>query len=546
MLEGSCQDSWCVDLTFMAPDESGRVYHVLIDMERQEVARTFYTRGLAERTYSRPAAQQISYNDGCREQYGWSVCWEMTAHDGINFYDASYIGRRVFSTAKISQVEVFYPAWPGGYRDEIGFGSTVPPYFGTNIRDLGNGFEVQQLYTEFLRWPNCICCYRYEQIIRFYADGTFEPRFISHGPGCDDDSVYRPFWRIDMDLTGPESDEVWYWEGTRWHEAQTETRVELFDNISPDEYQLFTSGGGLRYYWKPIETDPSGIDEGRLYLLRFNEEEGVGPITTGPADTFYPPQRWLDDEELFGENFVVWYIPILNTRWEDPYWCVPDPDPNYSPCEAILRVEPGDPLVVEPTIVAAPTAESTPETAEEAGPTATPRPIAGEDAASITLNAGCGACHQLNSIGLEGEIGPDLSNAAEWAGERVEGLSAAEYIRQSILEPDAFIAPECPEEPCRDGIMPDNYAQRLTEEQIDAIVNFLVNEEAEDSNSGFSLPPSIGQNDLPLGASSGGAGAEIDGTADAVLIIISTLTILLALGLVVVIIRRRNGQPDNL
>jgi hypothetical protein len=116
MLEGVCQNSWCVDLTFMAPDDSGRVYHVLVDMEKEEVAETFYSRGLEERGYLRPAAQQISYNDGCREQYGWSVCWEMTAHDGVNFFDAEFNGRSIFSSAKISQVEVFYPAWPGGYR----------------------------------------------------------------------------------------------------------------------------------------------------------------------------------------------------------------------------------------------------------------------------------------------------------------------------------------------------------------------------------------------------------------------------------------------
>ncbi len=130
----------------------------------------------------------------------------MTAHDGVNFRDATFNDQLIFSSAKIGQVEAWYPSWPGGYRDEIGFSASVPPVGDTNIDDLGDGFEVRQLFTEFTRWPNCICCYRYEQVIQFYEDGHLEFRFVSYGPGCDDLSVYRPFWRIDLDLDGPEND----------------------------------------------------------------------------------------------------------------------------------------------------------------------------------------------------------------------------------------------------------------------------------------------------------------------------------------------------
>ena len=74
--------------------------------------------------------------------------------------------RQIFSSAKIGQIEAWYPSWPGGYRDEIGFAATVPPFGDTLINDLGDGFEVRQIFTEFTRWPNCICCYRYEEIMR--------------------------------------------------------------------------------------------------------------------------------------------------------------------------------------------------------------------------------------------------------------------------------------------------------------------------------------------------------------------------------------------
>ncbi len=126
----------------------------------------------------------------------------MTANDGVEFYDATYNGDSIFSSVKMGQIEVFYPSWPGGYRDEIGYLASVAPAGGTPVTDLGDGFEVRQLFTEFLAWPNCVCCYRYEEIIRFYADGSMDLDFISHGPGCDDPMIYRAFWRIDLELAG--------------------------------------------------------------------------------------------------------------------------------------------------------------------------------------------------------------------------------------------------------------------------------------------------------------------------------------------------------
>ena len=74
------------------------------------------------------AAQRDAFTDGCHTAHNWSVCWEMTANDGINFTDATYNGQLIFSSAKIGQIEAWYPSWPGGYRDEIGFAATVPPF----------------------------------------------------------------------------------------------------------------------------------------------------------------------------------------------------------------------------------------------------------------------------------------------------------------------------------------------------------------------------------------------------------------------------------
>ncbi|MGD2049270.1 MAG: hypothetical protein PVH03_07235 [Chloroflexota bacterium] len=496
--DSNCRQDWCVDLTYMAPDGSGQILHIVVNLEEEVVDRLFYTRGRPDREFKQPAAQGSRYNDGCHEQHNWNVCWEMTANDGIEFFDASYDGNLIFSSAKIGQVEVYYPSWPGGYRDEIGYSASVHPYYGTNVSDLGDGFEVQQLYTEFLRWPNCICCYRYEQIIRFFADGSMEFDFISHGPGCDDLSSYRPFWRIDLDIGQTTNDETRFWNGEEWELVDSELDLDLFEPLSPEGYRLYTGSEGGGYLWSPIPTDPIEEDEGRMFVLQYNEGEGEGPIATGPASTFWPPGQWLDDQSLSGENIVVWYIPILQTKHGEPWWCMPDPEPDFSPCNGLLRLIPTTELPVSPTPT--PTSEVEPQetpTAEATTtplPTTTPRPIAGDDAETIILNSGCGVCHRIGDLGETGKVGPDLSNIGAEAGTRSVNLNAEEYLRQSIVEPGAFIYPDCPNGPCQDGIMPGDYDSRLSSEQLAILIDFLLEQVVEPAGE---TAPAPAITDLP-------------------------------------------------
>lgn len=489
LLDDSCREDWCVDLTYHDPAGTGKIFHVTVNLQEKEVARTFYTRGRENRPYKDIPAQRNAYSDDCHKQYGWSICWEMTAHDGLNFYDANYQGTEIFSSAKVGQVEVWYPSWPGGYRDEIGFAASVPPYFGTVIEDFGDSFTVSQLFTEFTSWPNCICCYRYEQMMQFYADGTFEARFISHGPGCDDLSVYQPMWRIDVNLNGPENDEAWIWTGEEWAEAMTEQELDLFFNVSPDGSKLATFDGDTHYRWRYIPNDPLGLDEVKMFLVKYNSGEGEEPILTGPANTFEPPRQWLDEEAYSGENITVWYVPLMKTKKGGPWWCMPDPAPTMSPCEAVLRVEPDTDLPTAEELAAtreaqqAAAADATPTPiptmTSEPLPTTTPAPLEGTDPEALLLNLGCTACHVIGHLGEHNKVGPDLSNIGLVAENRVADQSAREYIRESILFPNNFIAPDCPNGPCLQNVMPQYYGERLTAIQLEAVIDYLLLQTAE-------------------------------------------------------------------
>ncbi len=90
-------------------------------------------------------------------------------------------------------------------------------------------------------------------------------------------------------------------------------------------------------------------------------------------------------------------------------------------------------------------------------------------------NAGCAGCHVVPGIpGANGTVGPNLSTIGADAASRIEGVSAEEYIHQSILDPNAFIAPDCTGNPCPAGVMLQSFAETLDPEQVDTIVGYLL------------------------------------------------------------------------
>jgi mono/diheme cytochrome c family protein len=95
--------------------------------------------------------------------------------------------------------------------------------------------------------------------------------------------------------------------------------------------------------------------------------------------------------------------------------------------------------------------------------------------------ASCTGCHVIPGIsGAVGRIGPDLTQMGEQAAAYLEeGIysGSAEdveaFIRESILDPDAFIAPECPGGPCQPGQMPVAAGAQLSESELAQVVDYL-------------------------------------------------------------------------
>ena len=108
--------------------------------------------------------------------------------------------------------------------------------------------------------------------------------------------------------------------------------------------------------------------------------------------------------------------------------------------------------------------DSTPtETAPtETAPTETTGTAEGDPAAGKPLftSQGCGGCHAFGPAGTNAAVGPNLDEA-------LQGDDAAS-ISEAIVDPNAEVA-----EGYAEGIMPDDYDQKLSDEQLADLVAFL-------------------------------------------------------------------------
>jgi mono/diheme cytochrome c family protein len=80
----------------------------------------------------------------------------------------------------------------------------------------------------------------------------------------------------------------------------------------------------------------------------------------------------------------------------------------------------------------------------------------------------CSSCHTLD--GNDTQSAPTLAGISAIAGDRVVGLSDVDYLRQSIVDPNAFHV----DGEWRRGSMPHQYPDLLSDDQINNLIAFLL------------------------------------------------------------------------
>lgn len=127
-----------------------------------------------------------------------------------------------------------------------------------------------------------------------------------------------------------------------------------------------------------------------------------------------------------------------------------------------------------------------PTQAPPAAPAAEPTKVSADVVAKgkETFNKyGCQACHAIQGF-AEGAVGPALDNlytnaqqtiaSAEYKSSEGKATTVEEYIRESVLNPNAFVVAQCPTGPCPKGVMIQNFKDQISESELEALIGYLM------------------------------------------------------------------------
>jgi cytochrome c oxidase subunit II len=93
------------------------------------------------------------------------------------------------------------------------------------------------------------------------------------------------------------------------------------------------------------------------------------------------------------------------------------------------------------------------------------KPAGAASGKALFASNGCDGCHTFKPAGATAKVGPDLDKLREEA--QRAGVPLEQFIRESIVNPNAYVEPGYPK-----GVMPGTFGT-LPKAQLDALVKFL-------------------------------------------------------------------------
>jgi mono/diheme cytochrome c family protein len=115
-------------------------------------------------------------------------------------------------------------------------------------------------------------------------------------------------------------------------------------------------------------------------------------------------------------------------------------------------------------------------------PTAVPLTPEQEAGKAVFLKQGCVACHAIKGVAV-GAVGPNLSKiatdsaeiiqSADYKASQGKATTVEEFIHESIVNPNAYLAKNCPTGPCVANIMTKNLEQTIPAADLKNLVAYL-------------------------------------------------------------------------
>jgi hypothetical protein len=234
--------------------------------------------------------------------------------------------------------------------------------------------------------------------------------------------------------------------------------------------------------------------------IKIGEKDGATGTIKGKPDQVMEEYRRADAGELIGEDYlreslmcpscyvVKGYGKAGDTK--SPMPVINKPPISLGPVEfnavvAWLQAKdtPGDFANVT---IPLPTGEPAAKEEEEEGDA--PVFVTGAEPIDVMINTlGCPLCHTIPGIeGAVGELGPKLHekinapNRIKDPNYKGKAKTGRDYVRESILNPNAYIVfNEAEGEPFPEGVMPADFANKISVSGLDKLVDFISNTQPE-------------------------------------------------------------------
>jgi hypothetical protein len=234
--------------------------------------------------------------------------------------------------------------------------------------------------------------------------------------------------------------------------------------------------------------------------IKIGEKDGATGIIKGEPDQIPEEYRRADASELTGEDYlreslmcpscyvVKGYGKAGDTKSPMPVISKPPISLGLMELNAVLawlqaKDTPGEFASVT---IPLPTGEAPKE--EEGDDEEGPVFVTGTEPIDVMINTlGCPLCHTIPGIeGAVGELGPKLHEKIN-APQRIKdpnykgkARTGRDYVKESILNPNAYIVFNEEEgEPFPEGVMPQDFANKLSVNALDKLVDFISNTQPE-------------------------------------------------------------------
>lgn len=246
--------------------------------------------------------------------------------------------------------------------------------------------------------------------------------------------------------------------------------VVLNDVEAKQQGETVVKVRGQQFTWHFQYPGPNGktVDSDVLYLAR--DQPYKFEITTNDViHSFWVPEFRLKQDAVPGQTTHVRITPDRVGTYA--VVCAELCGLGHATMRNTVRV-------VEPNQFKAWLEQQARGAAATAGGGAAPGRGAAAGKQVFTSN-GCGACHTLADAGTSGTTGPKLDDIAAAAAKfgKQRGLTAAEYVKQSIEDPTAFVVPGYP------PVMP-SFKGRVQGAELDALVEYLLSVSGGKGGSG--------------------------------------------------------------